>query len=97
MGSRIDGSYGELSDRAIGIILVVVAAVALVLLAVTADEQDRGIPNDPATTTTPIDTGDGRFQTCNRVTEHGVTEHLDLYAARCGDDTYASDNPQEGP
>ncbi len=33
--------------------------------------------NDPAST-------DGRFHRCGLVTEDGVTEHLDAYAARCG-------------
>lgn len=27
---------------------------------------------------------DGRYHQCGLVTEHGVTEHLDAYAARCG-------------
>ena len=34
--------------------LVIIAIVALVLLGATANPQDRGIPNDPATTTTEV-------------------------------------------
>lgn len=35
---------------------------------------------------------DGRYHECGLVTEHGVTEYLDAYFARCGDPTYASDS-----
>ncbi len=32
----------------------------------------------------PNGSTDGRFHTCDLITEQGVTEHLDAYAARCG-------------
>lgn len=38
---------------------------------------------------------DGRYHTCGVITEDGVTEHLDEYAARCGDQT-DTDTTTEG-
>lgn len=41
----------------------------------------------------PLTTTDGRYHACHVPSEHGVTEHLAAYLARCGDPTYASDTP----
>lgn len=33
----------------------------------------------------PTSPGDGRYYPCGVVTEHGVTEYLDAYRERCGE------------
>lgn len=51
MGVEYAGTPG-LSDRAITLILVAVAAVVLIVMVLTAHPADRGIPNDTIPTIT---------------------------------------------
>jgi putative lipoic acid-binding regulatory protein len=37
---------------------------------------------------------DGRYHTCGYITEDGVTEYIQDYIDRCGDDTLAGDTPR---
>lgn len=79
--------------------LVLLLIVALVLLIAAAIHD--GVITDEAPPTyspdllAPINTSsDGRYHTCGIVTEHGVTEHLDAYKARCGTTIASAPTPE---
>lgn len=98
MGVEWAGHRDKFSRRRLVLVLIV---SALVLIAVAIREGVITDEPPPETspdilTIEPNGTTDGRYHTCGFVTEHGVTEHLDAYAARCGDLTYASDTKENG-